>query len=198
MDLQAPYPLTAKDYDPLVYRYDRSGDSSVAVTEWVGFEYWHGLDRKDLTLLTRNSTYYLPRCRSDKDARMLGSSFVVVAPVEPTSGWTYLGEPGKIVTASSRRVFRITTGQSNDGDLGSTADGVSTMSIELLAAPDELLRLMFLPPAALQHLRSDGADGRSAQMFELSCRARSGHDTGDEVTVVVRCGSVSCRCTGAW
>lgn len=200
VDLQAPYPITARDFDPVLSPHGRRSPSGgSAVTEWVAFEYWHGLARKDLTLLTRSSTYYLPRCRSDKDARVLGSSYVVVAPVEPTSGWTYLGEPDKIVTASSRRVFNIKPSQPRDAGGRSLANGVSSMSLELLAAPGEALRLLFLSPAALEDLRAAGVSSRSVDVFELSCRARKDQRQGtvDQVAVVVRCDGASCRCTGA-
>ena len=74
-------------------------------------------------------------------SRILGSSYTVLAPVLP-NGWALLGEPGKLVTVSARRVAALSV----------AAGGLEA---RLRAAPGEALELHVLPPAAV--LRSSPA-----------------------------------------
>ena len=59
-----------------------------------------------VVVVTAGAPLWLPATGEPLDATTISASFHVLAPVL-SNGWAFLGEPGKIVAASRRRVSRV-------------------------------------------------------------------------------------------
>lgn len=166
LDLPEAFPLSLADLD--------------LVGEHVAAEYWHGLPRAQLTLLSpHGAPLVVPACPSPpRRSRILGSSYTVLAPVLP-NGWALLGEPGKLVTVSARRVAALSV----------AAGGLEA---RLRAAPGEALELHVLPPAALVGLRRGPAETPAAVLRVRCVAPRPGG--ADEAAVLLRCERAGCTC----
>jgi hypothetical protein len=101
LDLKAEFAVTPTSFLP-------AGSSSSA--KYVVWEYWDGVrvleDGKasgDAVMCDEQYPFNIPAPTLSSDPAVITSSYHVFAPVL-ASGWAFLGEPGKLVAASSKRV----------------------------------------------------------------------------------------------
>ena len=110
-------------------------DESGAAAGWVAYEGWHGVETNSFVAIPHGGSLVIPSCPL-VDAMTLGHSLWVVAPVLPF-GWVFLGEEGKLVVASRRRVKGISA---------SSATGGSSLVLTLVGAPGESVSVAVLAP----------------------------------------------------
>ena len=136
------------------------------------WEYWHGLranaTRDGTVLCDRDHPFVVPPTPQFPH----GSPYHVLAPVL-ANGWTYLGEPGKIVTASARRVRSIT----------STATGVS---VALVGSPNEVITAVLRSPSASMHWVSCAANGAAGE--------QDGAAADEDSVARIDCEAKACSC----
>ena len=103
LDLLRPFNITTADILP----------ARNSAPSWSGayrvWKFWRGLSAgQDTTtrLCDGTTPFELPAPPRSGNAAVITSSFHVLAPVL-RNGWAYLGEPGKLVSASARRVRTI-------------------------------------------------------------------------------------------
>ena len=102
----------------------------------------------------------------------LGHAFTILAPVLP-GGWVFLGEQGKIVAASTRRLSAWRT------------DGKDSLQLTLLAAPGEVVSVAILPP------------GERGTAEVVKCAAQTGSHGADAYGDVDAAMTVSCSTSSA-
>jgi hypothetical protein len=80
-----------------------AADTAKTSTEFVAWEYWGGPETSTRVRVNSSSPLVLPATGEPANIATIASSYYVLAPVL-ANGWSFLGEPTKIVAASSRRV----------------------------------------------------------------------------------------------
>ena len=143
--------------------------------------YWHVLDppaatdAADLTAPDENATVLCdsahpfavpPTPNFPREA-----SYSILAPVL-ANGWTYLGEPGKIVAASSRRVRSIMV-------------ATATVEVGLVGSPGERITVVLSSPSAVLHGVSCAVPGAAVWPPP---------DVDRDGSVFVLCSSCACSC----
>ena len=111
-------------------------DESGAAAGWVAYEGWHGVETNSFVAIPHGGSLVIPSCPL-VDAMTLGHSLWVVAPVLPF-GWVFLGEEGKLVVASRRRVKGISASSATGSSLVLTLVGApgESVSVAVLAPPE--------------------------------------------------------------
>jgi hypothetical protein len=99
---------------------------------WVAFEGWHGIAHGDFLPIDTTGDIKIP-ASPQISVMTLGHSLWKVAPVL-SSGWVFLGEEDKLMGVSRRRKLTWTV-------------GATTLTLSLVAAPGETVKLAVLGPA---------------------------------------------------
>eukprot|EP01043_Picozoa_sp_COSAG02_P034822 COSAG02_NODE_2457_length_8810_cov_4.343933_7_plen_1170_part_00 len=149
------------------------------------WEYWHGLANgtsSDSAVHGHVADTHTVLCDKDHPFAVPSTpnfpstdSYHVLSPVLP-NGWTFLGEPGKIVAASSRRVQSIVV----------TATGVE---VALAGSIGEQITAVLRSPTAVLHWVSCGvvADGVASGLRGGGAVDQDGH-------VSIKCNVEGCLC----
>ena len=162
LDLVKPFEVRPRDILP-------RSEAETEAQQFRVWEYWSGVgdDGEDRTMLADAAQpFAVPAPPLSSNEAVITSTYHVLAPVLE-NGWTYLGEPGKIVAASSRRVSRIE----------STAHEVSVC---LLGSRGEEI---------LAALRSP-----NATIHRVVCHVDSSAVPHEDVEMAVTCSGDVCRC----
>ena len=139
-------------------------------------EYWHGFNRSS-EVCDSTTPFILPAPpASGRDDGTVTASFHVFAPVLP-NGWTVLGEPAKLVAASSKRFAAIRA----------TATGVSMC---LVGSPAEEVTVLARTPSG-GLVQATCTIPRSSPHYD----PRADHADTDAVSEVgVLCFTAGCTC----
>ena len=156
LDLAAPFDVIPAN---ILGAADGGGGAGAATYQVV--EYWHGMRAASAVVATNQAPFTItPPPRSNNSA-IITNAYYIFAPVLPASGWCYLGEPDKIVTASTRRVASVS--ESADGALRVCLVGSSEESIVALArGPSGTL---FEARCPIPRLPTETVDGK----VEMTC-----------------------------
>ena len=173
LDLKAVYQVTPADILPAARL------SSDARQEYRVWEYWGGIVAGSDTVTTvcdEAHPFPLPAAGVNANAAVIVSSYFIMAPVLP-NGWTYLGEPGKLVAASARRVLSI------DGS------GSDSLTVCVALSEGETMTAFARSP--------------DAKVYEASCSGSSSEAvpgqqqsqwTDADVLMSISCGGGKCEC----
>lgn len=161
--------------------------------QYLAWESWHGLAAQgtpgEPTLVNASRPFAVPAPKLAANEAVITSTYHVFSPVL-SSGWTFLGEPGKIVAASARRVAWVR-------DDGSS----KALRVCLVGAPGESVTLAVHSRHAVPSISSgrcafpvaDDTGARDLAML-LQCDLGSdklvqcGCETSTECTVPTRWG----------
>ena len=84
-------------------------------SKYVVYEYWDGF--KSAVVCDEEHPFHVPAPALSPDPAVIVSSFHVFAPVL-SNGWALLGETGKFVPASSKRVRRLSLSRDSTSGTG--------------------------------------------------------------------------------
>ena len=138
LDLVAPFTVAPADFIG-----EASGGDRDAVAEYQVVEYWHGMRGDRVVVATDKAPFRIVPPPLSLDPAIITHAYYVFAPVLPTSGWCYLGEPGKIVTASARRVEAVSEPTN------------TSIQVRMVGSPGEVITVL--------------ARGPSGKLYEASC-----------------------------
>jgi hypothetical protein len=169
LDLRTSYNITPGDILPTTVASKRQRQ------EYRVWEYWRGLAQgPDTTTMACDEAhpFTLPAGKMSANRAVIVSSYFVMAPVL-SNGWSYLGEPGKLIAVSRRRVHSI----------DEAASGLSVCVA--LSSVEETLTAFARSP--------------DAEIHSAECRSSS-HGEGDaalyaDVPMLIRCSVHGCTCT---
>lgn len=103
LDLARPFSVHTTDLDSDLVSIEEKSPG-----KYVAWEYWTGVDpHNNNTVVVDNAhPFPIPAPPLSNNSAVITSSYHVLSP-SLTNGWTYLGEPGKFIAASRRRVAFI-------------------------------------------------------------------------------------------
>eukprot|EP01051_Picozoa_sp_SAG22_P000330 SAG22_NODE_7_length_40155_cov_25.241356_43_plen_383_part_00 len=207
LDLTKPFSMTAADLLPAGGKA-RGGEEVPSYAVW---ESWHGVNTS--AMLRPGESFTVPAAAASLrgpaidpaiDPAVISSSYTVFSPVL-ANGWSYLGEPYKIVAASARRVLSVRA---------AGADG-NGLSVRLVGAPDEVITVALrTPPAELSVVVVvGGGGGGGGRTVTLQCTFPSSGTTShaeassrwaaasssavEDVELGINCQGLSCKCLSA-
>jgi hypothetical protein len=220
LDLKAPFEVTPMDILPATNATRRAPAEAAAVAgERVGnsgtdgepgvggssparqyrvWEYWRGISPGPDTVTAAcddTHPFSVPAAEANANRAVIVSGYYIMAPVLP-NGWTYLGEPGKLVVASARRVLRIEHVVAIEESDGSGGGGGLAVCVAL--STGETMTAFARSPDAKMHAvecrHLSAATGLDAHIAATTADGAAADDA-DDVVMSIRCSAQAVRYT---